>query len=206
MNGTAVALIVGLMLAAAVFMAVTSIRRARRQAATAELAQRIPTVTAGELVARRATPSDVRSITETMDRTFLDANGWSRDVATATADHLARTSPDLLGYVAVCDAAGSTIGFGVLSGVDPPQSRCDLGFALHPSARSRGHGHVALTAVLDAVHRAGVSTVVLGTDETNSAMRSCITRAGGIEVRRGRARLPDGSRRKGIWFEHTVDP
>lgn len=133
----------------------------------------------------------------------MEANGWNQAIADASAAQLRTVDPAQLGYVVVCDGDGSMLGYGVISRVTWSRSRCSLGFALHPSRRSQGLGPAALAAVFEAVHRAGVKEIVIGTRETNRAMASCIERAGGIEaMHRAPIHLPDGSRPQSVWFTH----
>jgi RimJ/RimL family protein N-acetyltransferase len=181
-----------------------SARIMRRRSAFTRLMQRVPALTVGDFVVRPAEASDVEALIETMDHEFIEANGWTHKLAAKVAARLRTTAPASLGYIAVADRYGTMIGYGTPSGVTPDLSRCSLGFSMHPDFRSRGLGPGALAAVLEAVHRAGVHTVMIGTRESNAAMVSCIAKAGGTEVRRKPTRLPDGSRPMGIWFEHST--
>ena len=180
-------------------------RELQRGSGVAELTRRVPTVTVDGFTARPATPADVDRAIESMDRTFLQSNGWTNKMRSAAVKHLRRKDPGELGYVSVCRSDALVIGWGVVDGVAADQLRCSLGFSLHPAARSRGLGTGALNAVVQSLHQAGIRTIELGTAQSNEAMVKCITNVGAVQVRQGRTRLPDGSEPMSLWFEHTAD-
>ncbi len=174
----------------------------RRHLAAVDLLRTMSPVAVGDLLVRPAGPSDAAAILESLDQDFCDANGWSRDHASAARAQLDTFDPVQLGYVSVCHAVdGSVLGFGALRDVSRRRSRCSIGFWLLPSRRSQGLGPGAFAAVVEAIHRAGIRTISVGTRQSNAAMVTCVSRAGGIEVSRRPARLPDGTRPESIWFE-----
>lgn len=186
------------------FLIAKAVRTARHRSAFTQLLERVPTLVVGDLVVRPADPSDVEALIETMDHDFIESNGWPDELASKVATRLRTTDPASLGYIAVADRHGTVIGYGSVNGITPTRSRCSLGFSMHPDFRSRGLGSGALAAVLEAVHQGGVHTVMIGTRESNAAMVSSISKAGGTKVRRTPTRLPDGSRPMSIWFEHSA--
>jgi RimJ/RimL family protein N-acetyltransferase len=185
-------------------------RRIHRAAAIVETARRVPMLVVGDLLVRPAAACDNDRIIESMDQAFLDANGWDGTPMLARSAHGLRQLMEPLGYLAVCQVDGADhdtmLGWASIGNVRGSGTICEVGFALHPDARARGLGPPAFAAVIEAIHRAGVRTIDIGTTESNVAMVACIRKAGAVEIRRGRKRLPNGSRPRAIWFEHVAEP
>ena len=187
---------------AGVYLLALPLLQHRRHLAMVDLLRTMSPVAVGHLLVRPARPSDAAAILESMDQDFCEANGWSRDHERAVRAQLDTFDPAQLGYLSVCHAIdGSVLGFGTVHHVSRRRSRCSVGFSLLPSRRLQGLGPGAFAAVVEAIHRAGICTISVGTRQSNTAMITCVSRAGGIEVSRRPARLPDGARPESIWFE-----
>ncbi|MGN2639404.1 GNAT family N-acetyltransferase [Nocardia takedensis] len=77
-----------------------------------------------------------------------------------------------------------------------------LGWWIGSEDRRAGYASEAVAALVEAIHAAGFTTVEIGTNETNLAVRRICDRIGATEKDRRAQPLPDGSVVPGIWHEH----
>jgi RimJ/RimL family protein N-acetyltransferase len=83
------------------------------------------------------------------------------------------------------------------------QATCHVGWWMGPAARGKGYGTEALRTIFPALHKTGVSRILIGTSPDNTAVRRVLEKLGADEVATSPHRLPNDTTVPSVWYVHT---
>ncbi|MGW4364449.1 GNAT family N-acetyltransferase [Nocardia takedensis] len=169
-----------------------------------ELEARYPALGEVESARLRIRPPvrrDAVALAATIDAEMLAGNGWTERMARDLVKGVGAGHPTPGFLVFEKSADGVLVGGATVQPGSDVSSRT-LGWWIGPEDRRAGYASEAVAALVEAIHAAGFTTVEIGTNETNHAVRRICDRIGATEKDRRAQPLPDGSVVPGIWHEH----
>jgi RimJ/RimL family protein N-acetyltransferase len=155
------------------------------------------------LVVRPLATADIDRLVATIDRDVIDANGW---VDAGQWDYLraqrhARTS----GQLVICErSTNEVLGATAVAELDWTSRSAEFGWWMGPKGRGRGLSTEAVGLALMIYHRAGLSTLRIGTSVDNAAVLAVVERLGARFIEERPHTLPNGAVLPSLWFEHTA--
>ena len=109
-------------------------------------------------------------------KTYMLPEFAKREDARPLFDKLKDLSADCSRFVYGICLNGKLIGF--INDVEIDGARVELGYVIHPDYQNQGYATEALTAGIDSLFQAGISTVETGAFEENSASMRVMEKSG----------------------------
>ncbi|UFS97331.1 GNAT family N-acetyltransferase [Nocardia huaxiensis] len=159
-------------------------------------------VESARLLLRPPVPQDAVALAATIDAEMIAGNGWTERTARVMVQAVrsGHPTPGLLVLEASSD--GALVGGATVHPSAGDASSRTLGWWIGPRHRRAGYASEAVAALVEAIHDAGVTTVEIGTSESNLAVQRICDRIGATEKDRRAQTLPNGSVVPAIWYEH----